>query len=150
MGWSSERGSSAGLSGERVLVVDDEAIIALDLESIVTAAGGEVIGPSGSLDTAISLARSDGPTIAVLDVRLGQDNIRPLAELLTRAGVPFLFYSGEFNSEQMRQEWPMCGFVAKPAAPRVLVDALRALLKSPGGAKRPPPGLKPKAQPPLF
>ncbi len=130
MTWSSSRGATSELHGERVLVVDDEAIIALDVATQLNDAGAEVIGPCSNLASAMAMARREELTAAVLDVRLGRENVQPLAELLTGAAVPFLFYSGQFNFDDMRRQWPACAFLAKPAPARALVRAVRSLLEA--------------------
>src|SRR5512132_362784 len=61
------------LSGARILVVEDEVFIALDLQATLTDAGAEVIGPSFTLEQAFTLASRENLSAAILDVRLGRD-----------------------------------------------------------------------------
>jgi CheY-like chemotaxis protein len=86
---------SLHLSGRRVLVVEDEWIIARDLEQAFRKRGAEVAGPVPSLDKARALlaagADLDG---AVLDVNLGGQTVYPLADALAQSGVPFVFATG--------------------------------------------------------
>ena len=83
------------LADRRILVVEDEFLLALDMEVHLEAAGAEVVGPVPSLtDAALLLAiapRLDG---AVLDVNLGGEMVYPLADALMGAGVPVAFVTG--------------------------------------------------------
>ncbi len=116
------------LKGLRVLVAEDEAIIAFELEAFLIEAGAEVIGPSYSLDDAMDHAEDDDLSAAVLDIRLGEDTIAPVARLLTERGIPFVFYSGQIDNDPILAEWPTSTLVPKPASPRVVVHALAQLL----------------------
>ena len=117
------------LKGLRVLVAEDEAIIAFELEAFLTEAGAEVLGPSYDLDNALDLAGDEGLSAAVLDIRLGKDTIAPVARLLTERGIPFVFYSGQIDNDPILAEWPTSTLVSKPASPRVVVRALANLLR---------------------
>ena len=116
------------LKGVRVLVAEDEAIIAFELEAFLTEAGAEVVGPTYSLGDAMNLAEGEGLAAAVLDIRLGEDTIAPVARLLTERGIPFLFYSGQIDNDPILAEWPTSTLVPKPASPRVVIHALAELL----------------------
>lgn len=111
------------------MVVEDEVLIAMDVQSIFEDAGAEVLGPARTLAEGMELASKLKISAAVLDVRLGRDSVDGLARLLKKKGVPFLFYSGQPSSEPTRLQWPDITFVAKPATPPQLVRAMRALLK---------------------
>ena len=82
------------LKGIRVLVVEDEAIIALDLKSILQAAGATVVGPARTLSAAEELAASGDLAAAILDVQLGDATVFPVVRLLRNRGIPFLFHTG--------------------------------------------------------
>jgi CheY-like chemotaxis protein len=78
----------------RILLVEDEAIIAIMLEGMLADLGCEVVGPAGNLGEATRLAQSEGLGGAFLDVNLGGQSIYPVADLLTARGIPFVFVSG--------------------------------------------------------
>lgn len=85
------RDAAASLAGLRILVVEDEALLALDLEEGLLAAGCEVVGPAGTLSQGVRLA-SNGPIdAAILDVNLAGEPVFPLAEMLADRQVPLLF-----------------------------------------------------------
>jgi len=87
----SETRSFAGL---RVLVVEDEMMVSMLIEDMLTDLGCTVVGPASRLDEAIALANENGLDCAVLDVNLGGQPIFPLADLLRERGRPFAFATG--------------------------------------------------------
>lgn len=87
----SETRSFAGL---RVLVVEDEMMVSMLIEDMLTDLGCTVVGPASRLDEAIELANQNGLDCAVLDVNLGGQPIFPLADLLRERGRPFAFATG--------------------------------------------------------
>jgi DNA-binding response OmpR family regulator len=69
----------------------------------------------------------------VLDVRIGNDTIAPVARGLTERKIPFLFYTGQVNTDPIWREWPASQVIAKPARPRSLVAAVAALINETAG-----------------
>jgi DNA-binding response OmpR family regulator len=80
--------------GRRVLVLEDEALIALDLESTLLEAGWLVMGPAGSLARARELLAAGHPDLACLDLNIGLETSHDLARELLARGVPVVFISG--------------------------------------------------------
>ncbi|MCC6780422.1 MAG: response regulator [Hyphomicrobiales bacterium] len=117
------------LSGLRILLVEDEPLLALDLEFALVAAGAAVVGPAATLRAARALAREGGLSAAVLDVRLGQEEIDPVASLLHGQGVPFLFHTGHGISRAMAAAWPEAVVIRKPADPVDIVRILAGLVR---------------------
>jgi DNA-binding NtrC family response regulator len=115
------------LKGARVLVVEDDFIILMELETILGEAGAETAG-CGTVKDAIALTERNGLAAAVLDIQLGPETITPVARELARRGIPFVFYTGQSNTDAMRAEWPDRRFVPKPAQPRAIVKAVADLL----------------------
>ena len=85
---------TAQLAGLRVLVVEDEMMVSMLIEDMLTDLGCKVVGPAARLDEAMALARSSELDCAVLDVNLGGQPIFPLADLLRELGRPFAFATG--------------------------------------------------------
>ena len=85
---------TAQLAGLRVLVVEDEMMVSMLIEDMLTDLGCTVVGPASRLDEAIELATSRELDCAVLDVNLGGQPIFPLADLLRERGYPFAFATG--------------------------------------------------------
>ncbi|WP_271594772.1 response regulator [Bradyrhizobium sp. CCBAU 65884] len=78
----------------RILVVEDEYLIALELDTELRAAGYHVIGPASDIDGALDLLKTERPDAAVLDVNLAGEWITPVAETLRAMAVPFILASG--------------------------------------------------------
>lgn len=83
----------ASLKGARVLIVEDAVLLALELETALSEAGAEVVGPAYELEEALALL--DRPIdAAVQDANLNGRSVTPVAEALARAGKPFVFATG--------------------------------------------------------
>lgn len=119
-----ERQPSFPLRGRRVLVVEDEYMIAIDLQRSLEARGVSVIGPVGTVSDALALL-ADGKTIdaAVLDINLGREEVFPLADALKKRAVPIVFATGY-------EEWIIpIGFSDSPRIEKPIdVEALTRLL----------------------
>lgn len=87
---------AAPLTGRRLLVVEDDYFIAVELERSLQRLGAEVVGPAGSLADAMRLVEDAGDRLdgAVLDIHLGEDRAFPVADALTERAVPFVFLTG--------------------------------------------------------
>ncbi|HXW49189.1 MAG TPA: response regulator [Xanthobacteraceae bacterium] len=81
-------------AGKRVLVVEDELMIRLLLEGMLTDLGHTVAAEAGGIDEAIALAKKGTFDVAVLDVNLNGHPVTPVVEVLVERGVPFIFASG--------------------------------------------------------
>ena len=86
--------SSSPLRGLRVLIIEDEALIASLVEDFLTDLGCEVIGPAMHITEAIQLAREAEIDGATLDVNLVGEKVFPVADILTDRGIPFVFMTG--------------------------------------------------------
>lgn len=126
-------GSAASLSGRRVLVVEDDGLIAMDLADLLESRGAAVIGPVPSVRAALAAIASDMPEAVLLDVNLRGTRSTPVAEALHEAGVPFLLltgYSRQRLSEPVLLEAPL---LPKPVNGDALVRELARLLSSDEG-----------------
>ncbi len=117
----------AQLEGRRVMVVEDEFLIAISLEMALGEQGALVEGPYTRLAEA-QLAVSSRPDAAVLDVRLGRDSSLPVARELQRLGVPLLFVTGNVDGEGLKTEFPDCMVLSKPVSEDRVVAELRRLM----------------------
>jgi DNA-binding response OmpR family regulator len=115
------------LFGSRILVVEDEVLIAFDLRASFREAGAKSVHLAHTLADALALARTAELSSAMLDVRLGHDGAGPVAEVLKRRGIPFLFYSGQPPTDPVRQAWPDVPTLTKPAGARSLAVAIARL-----------------------
>lgn len=83
----------------RVLVVEDELLVALELETMVEGMGHSVLGPAPSIERALDLLAREQPDIAVLDVNLRGKRVTPVAEALQRRTIPFVLVTGYEQSQ---------------------------------------------------
>ena len=81
------------LTGDRVLIVEDELLIALDVQDTLTNAGALVVGIAATADEGLALIDTNHVTFAVLDVTLRGSTSQDVAERLSRQGIPFIFYT---------------------------------------------------------
>jgi DNA-binding response OmpR family regulator len=116
------------LSGVRVLIVEDDPLMAMDLEDTLAEAGAVVVGLCRTLDEAMARATVDDFAVAVLDFSLGPDTASPVARRLVRRGIPFVLYTGKSSRDPSLGEWA-CPIVEKPASPRALVSAVSTVLR---------------------
>jgi CheY-like chemotaxis protein len=82
------------LEGMRILVVEDEFLVALDIERIVGEVGAAIVGPVANLDEALAKAQAEPLDGAILDVNIGGRKITPVAVALRARGVPFILSTG--------------------------------------------------------
>ena len=81
-----------------ILLVEDEFLIAMDLQAQIESAGYRVIGPAATVAQALSLLDAEAPCAAVLDMNIHGSTSLPIAERLAEAGTPFMFLSGNDKS----------------------------------------------------
>jgi CheY-like chemotaxis protein len=115
------------LDGAQVLLAEDSFLLALDLQGVLAAAGGHVLGPVASVAAGLALLARQRPDLALLDVELQDGWVTPLAEALAHRGVPFLLvtgYAGDQLDPPLLQAAPR---LAKPWSEPDLVQALRQL-----------------------
>ena len=82
------------LQGLRILVVEDNFLVAEAVRELFADCGCEIVGPAPRLQAAMSLILGGGVDGAVLDINLGGELCFPVASLLTERGIPFFFLSG--------------------------------------------------------
>ncbi len=113
--------------GLRVLVVEDEALIRIDLEDMLVDLGCEIAGSAGHLDTALALAERVACDVAVLDVNLASARIDAVADRLVRRGIPFLFTTG-YGDRGRPAQHASAPLLEKPYNSELLDVALARLL----------------------
>jgi DNA-binding response OmpR family regulator len=110
--------------GIRVLVVEDEPIIALDIREQLDDAGFEVLGPVTSVANALQLIAERGCDVAVLNVNLGNETSEPIARKLRASGKRFVVLSGR-SADDLPPSFNGSTFLTKPALMTELVAAVR-------------------------
>jgi len=116
------------LLGRRVLIVEDEALVAMDLQFAFEDAGAEVLGPALSLSDALALAEH-APEIdcALLDVDIAGRDVYPVAQILQLRGIPFIFHTGHGSRRAHSAMFPGAMTCLKPSLPEKLIDLLAGL-----------------------
>lgn len=104
-----------------VLVVEDEVIIALDLTETVRDMGYRVEGPYANNDHAMIAIDQELPDFAILDVMTADGEVFPLADALTKAGVPIIFHSGHYTRREIAERYPDAQAAEKPCPPSELI-----------------------------
>lgn len=122
------------LAGRRILVVEDEAIIAAMIEDILRELSVEVVGPAATVSQGLVLAEHETVDLALLDVNVRNEPIDPVAAVLRRRGIPLVFATGYGRSPAVVAS---ASVVDKPFPKEKLVAALReALLRGPDTTER--------------
>jgi DNA-binding response OmpR family regulator len=115
------------LSGQKVLLIEDEAIIAFMIEAALLDEGADVIGPAFTVQQALALLQQHTPDIATLDLNLGGELATEVANTLATLGVPFLIASAYADQIHMRLP-EAAGVVQKPYSAEGFVAAVVAVL----------------------
>jgi PAS domain S-box-containing protein len=115
------------LAGLRILVVEDEPLIALDIAERLQSAGGAVVGPAATHAEAWRLIAEGGADAALVDANLAGRRVDDLAVELRRRGVPFAFATG-FGRSSLPQDFLDVPVLAKPFGSDELVRMIRLLL----------------------
>jgi DNA-binding response OmpR family regulator len=112
----------------RILILEDEVILALDLADQLESAGFQVIGPATSVAAALRLIAAEPCDAAVLDINLGVETSAPVAAELKKAGIPFIAVSG--NSREHQPEiFHGAPWVPKPCLAKDLIAVVSSCLR---------------------
>ena len=115
----------------RILIVEDEYLVAMGLELAVQSAGYQVLGPVANVGDALVLLRQERPDAAVLDVNLAGEWVTPVAEVLRAMTVPFILATGyrvaDLHAEPVLRDAVNVG---KPARSELLLKELSGILRS--------------------
>jgi CheY-like chemotaxis protein len=119
----SDRGTRS-LHGRRIVLVEDETLVAFLLQDVLEDQGCTVLGPANSLREALDLAAVDPPPdAAVMDLNLNGELSWPAVERLSRRGVPVVIVSGYVGLDPQRERLASA-VLAKPVLPERLVEAV--------------------------
>ena len=112
----------------RVLIVEDEPLIALGLDDLLVDSGYEVAGVAGKLRDALAIVELGGFDAAILDANLAGVSAGPVGAALTARGLPYLVLSGYSSKQQVGAFPGAARFLQKPCVPEHLIDALNKIL----------------------
>jgi CheY-like chemotaxis protein len=125
-----DHAADAVLRGQRVLVVEDEALVAMELASVLRQQGCSVIGPAPSVARALALLDEQRPDVALLDLNLNGEPALAVAVALRDEGVPFVVVSGYGEAQSGEAELRHVPRVTKPMRHRELMRALAQVLSA--------------------
>jgi DNA-binding response OmpR family regulator len=111
----------------RVLVVEDEALVAMLIEDMLIELGYEVVGPAMRLEAALQMARDETFDVAVLDVNLANEQSFPVARLLRDRGIPFVFATG-YGLRGVGEHFLEIMTLQKPFESHQLAEAISSVL----------------------
>jgi CheY-like chemotaxis protein len=121
------KGRAIDLSGKRVLLIEDEPLIAMEMESELNSLGLEVIGPAAHVDSAKQLIAESAFEAALVDVNLNGTSVEEVAAALAQKGIPFAFATG-YGRDTLPEAFRDAPLLAKPVETDALIDVLSDLL----------------------
>ncbi len=118
------------MTHKTVLLVEDEIFVAMDIQMTLEDEGWTVAGPFPSTSEALSYLEENVPTCAILDVRLTDGDVFPVADRLRETNVPFVFHSGHADGRALEETYPDSAFCQKPCLPTSLAQQVARLVNS--------------------
>lgn len=117
--------AESSVAGKRVLVVEDELMIRMLLQDMLTDLGCQLAGEAGRIDEALSLAKQSEFDIAILDVNLNGQPISPVVDVLIERGLPFVFATG-YGQRGVPEAYRKTPTLQKPFQADALAQAIEA------------------------
>jgi CheY-like chemotaxis protein len=115
--------TTSRLAAKRVLVVEDEYLVAMDLSAWLEAAGAHVVGPASNVNAALEALQCSELDGAILDVNLRGEMAYPVADALAARGIPFVFTTG-YDGRMMPVRFADVKRCEKPTTPEAISRAL--------------------------
>jgi DNA-binding response OmpR family regulator len=125
---SDQKRPGGDLRGRRVLIVEDEMLVAMELESVLKQQGCAVLGPVPTVARALALLDHERPEAALLDLNLNGESAIPVAAALSAHGVPFVLVTGFGQTQSQEPELRGAPRVDKPVDDGELVRTLAWVL----------------------
>ncbi|MFY9640070.1 MAG: hypothetical protein WCD20_14550 [Rhodomicrobium sp.] len=116
--------SGKPLLGAKVLIAEDDAILAFDMMCFLRSAGAETVGPAPNLKRALALSEDGSLSCGVLDVSLRGELIFPAAQRLRERCAGIVFYTGYADIGGLKRAWPEAQILIKPAPSKFLIAAV--------------------------
>ena len=108
----------------RILIAEDEMIVAHDLCETVEEAGFQVEGPHSGISSAMLAFQKEKPDAAILDVELADGNVFGFARTLRAENIPVIFHSGSLSQQEITDKFPDALVRLKPCPPTSMLDAV--------------------------
>jgi CheY-like chemotaxis protein len=113
----------------RILVIEDEGIVAMLLEDMLADLGHEVVASASNIERAKTLVDEAEVDLAIVDVNLNGHHTYPLADTLTERGIPFIFATG-YGNAGLKTEWQEAKVLQKPFTERDLATVIDETIRS--------------------
>lgn len=126
-------------NGRRILLAEDESLIAMMMRDMLVGLGFAVVGPFGDVQAALEAAESGEVEAAVLDVNLNGETVEPVADALAARGVPFLLVTG-YDADSIKERYAGAAILQKPIERQALENLLCGLTSAKSDA--PPPAAR--------
>ena len=120
--------NGAELAGLRILIVEDEFLLAMELETLLQRGGCTVLGPASSVGQALAVLDGEQPELALLDVNLKGERATPVAAALQARDVPFVLITGYSALQLSEPELRDAPRIDKPVSCSALRRAVTAVL----------------------
>ncbi|MBY6217190.1 response regulator [Qipengyuania aquimaris] len=114
---------------QRIMIVDDEALVLFDMTMTVEDLGYEVFCDCISVPDALECLGDDCPDAALLDIDVGGTMVWPLARVLDQRDCPIIFVSANKAHPELENEFKHCGFIDKPASSEQIEAKLGAVVR---------------------
>lgn len=124
----SQTADNLPLCGYTILLVEDEALVAMELAAVLREQGCQVLGAASSVDRALALLATQQPDAALLDLNLSGTSASPVARALNERGVPFFVMSGYGQAQAGEEELGEVRWLGKPVNHGELIRALKQTL----------------------
>lgn len=115
-------------TARQVLIVEDEYLVAMELEELLKEMGYQVVGPAARMNEAMELARDADIDFAVLDINVAGTKSFPIADILRQRNIPFVFASG-YGSDGLVDGYRDEAIVRKPYELDELKQAIAAVVR---------------------
>ena len=112
----------------KILIAEDEMIVAFDLCETVEEAGFDVEGPHAGISSAMLAFQKEKPDVAILDIELLDGDVFRLADTMAAERVPIIFHTEELTRGQVEHRFPGATTLVKPCPPSVVLQALGTVL----------------------
>lgn len=120
--------AESALVGSKVLIAEDEVLVAFDLQDLAETAGANVVGPFQTEASALKAAMDDPITVALLDIRLGRTTTHRIAAVLQARQIPFAVYTAQSRAVPDRASFGTAPILDKPTDYNRIVETLAGLV----------------------
>jgi CheY-like chemotaxis protein len=126
-----------GFPGLQVLVVEDEALVALQLEDMLTESECGVVGPASRVHQALALLEGQRVDAAILDLNIAGELVYPVADALGKRGLPYIFATA-YEASSLEEPYQSRLVLQKPFSRRQLLEAMQEAFQGAGDPPRAP------------